>query len=76
MNPKLWLYPLAAGLVLSTAAPSFAATYYVAQNSKTKACRVTERKPNGSTMTQVGNDTYKTRADARAAMKNDSDCMK
>lgn len=76
MHAKLYAYPLVAGLVLALTAPSFAATYYVAQSSKTKHCLVTSRKPNGTTMMQVGSDTYTSKADARTAMKSASDCSK
>ena len=58
------------------ALPASAATYYVAQSSKTKHCMVTARKPNGTSMTQVGGDTYTTRKDATTAMKAASDCQK
>lgn len=76
MRARIHIYPLVTGLVLATAAPSFAATYYVAQSSKTKHCLVTSRKPNGTTMMQVGSDTYTSKADARTAMKSASDCSK
>lgn len=76
MRAKFCAYPLIAALALATAAPSVAATYYVAQSSKTKHCLVTGRKPNGTTMTQVGTDTYTSKAEARAAMKSASDCSK
>ncbi|HWF64752.1 MAG TPA: hypothetical protein VN685_09085 [Rhizomicrobium sp.] len=76
MRAKLSAYPLAAALVLAVATPSIAATYYVAQSSKTKHCLVTSRKPNGTTMMRVGSDTYASKADARTAMKSASDCSK
>ena len=76
MRAKLYGYPLAAALVLTMATPSVAATYYVAQSSKTKHCLVTSRKPNGTSMMQVGTETYNSKADARTAMKSASDCMK
>ena len=60
--------------MFAIAAPASAATYYVAQSAKTKHCVVTTKKPDGTTMTQVGSDTYTSRKDASAAMKTATGC--
>ena len=66
-------YLLAAALVASFAAPSFAATdYYVAQDAKTHKCSVVTTKPDGKTMMMIG--TYKSQADADAAEKAAKAC--
>ena len=63
-------------LMASLAVPASAATYYVAQNIKSKNCIVVTAKPKGKTLNQVGSNTYKTRRAAQAAMKAAPDCMK
>jgi hypothetical protein len=63
-------------LVASLAAPASAATYYVAQNIKSKTCLVVTAKPKGKTLNQVGTESYKSRKAAQAAMKAAPDCMK
>ena len=59
---------------IAMAAPASAATYYVAQSAKTKHCLVTTKKPNGTSMSQVGSSTYATKKDASDAMKSASKC--
>ncbi|HKD48998.1 MAG TPA: hypothetical protein VKB67_15025 [Rhizomicrobium sp.] len=60
---------------MAVAVPASAKTYYVVQDSRTKHCKVSARKPQGSSMIQVGSDTYTTAADAKTAMKAASDCQ-
>ena len=68
-------YLLAAALAAAFVAPAFAATeYYVAQDAKTHACSVTDKKPDGKTMTMVGKAGYETKAKAEAAMKAAPEC--
>ena len=67
-------FAFAALAALATALPASAATYYVVQDSRTKHCKVSARKPQGSTMVQVG-DTYTSSQDAKTAMKAASDCQ-
>ena len=54
-------YLLAAAVIATFAAPAFAATeYYVAQDAKTHACSVTDKKPDGKveTIAVKGTDSY------------------
>lgn len=68
-------YLIAAAVIATFAAPAFAATeYYVAQDAKTHACSVTDKKPDGKTMTMVGKKGYETKAAAEAAMKAAAEC--
>jgi hypothetical protein len=68
-------YLVTAALVVSFAAPAFAATeYYVAQNAKTKKCEVTTKKPDGKTWIEIGTSSYKTKADATKAEKAAAEC--
>ncbi len=68
------IFAFAALAAMATALPASAATYYVVQDSKTKHCKVSARKPQGSSMVQVG-DTYTSAEDAKTAMKAASDCQ-
>ena len=64
--------------VLAGSAPVFAATtatWYLAQNVKTKNCIVTPTKPNGTTYTMVGTDTFKTAAAGIKVMDAAADCL-
>ncbi len=66
---------VAAALTTALVAPAFAATtYYVEQNPTTHKCAVTSHKPDGKTFTQIGTDTYKTKADADKAMAAATAC--
>ena len=66
---------LAAAVIATFAASAFAATeYYVAQDAKTHACSVTDKKPDGKTMTMVGKAGYETKVKAEAAMKAAAEC--
>lgn len=67
-------YVIAALLVSGLASPAFAADFFVAQNATTHKCEVTPTKPNGKSMIQVSNESYKSRGDARKAMKDLSEC--
>jgi hypothetical protein len=65
-----------AGLVLAgLATPALAASsFYVAQNPSTHKCSVLATKPDGRSMIQVSASTYKSKSDARKAMKDLSEC--
>ncbi len=67
-------YVIAGLLVASFVTPAFAGTFYVAQSASTKKCSVTKTKPDGTKMTPMGSDTYKTKVEAMKAMKGMSDC--
>ncbi|WP_196503827.1 hypothetical protein [Aestuariivirga litoralis] len=66
---------IASGIVLGAlAAPTFAATtaatFYVAQDAKTHACSVTDKKPDGKMMMDAGTKTYASQANAQQALTN------
>jgi hypothetical protein len=66
---------LTAFVTPAAAAAMAATTWYVAMDAKSKKCSVTSKKPDGTKMTMVGTDTYKTKADATKAEKADTkDC--
>ena len=67
---------LFAGLAaMISAAPAFAATeFYVGQDAATKKCSVSDKKPDGTKVMMVGKTSFKTKAEAEAAMKADKDC--
>ncbi len=57
------------------AAPAVARNYYVVQNIKTQKCSVLPKKPKGKTVVLVkGSGVYKSRAEARAALKTFPAC--
>ena len=62
---------LACALAVGLASPSFAASYYVVQNTKTHKCAVAATKPSekSKTMVLVGDGTaYASKKEATAAM--------
>jgi len=63
----------AAIAVAATATPALA-DYWVVQDTASKRCHVVEEKPTGPTMKIVGDQVYRTRADAEAALKSDHAC--
>jgi hypothetical protein len=65
-----------AGLVpAGLATPALAASsFYVAQNPSTHKCSVIGTKPDGKSLIQVSASTYKSKSDARKAMKDLSEC--
>lgn len=67
-------YAIAILLITGLASPAFAADFFVAQNATTHKCAVTPTKPNGKSMIQVSNESYKNRGDAKKAMKDLSEC--
>jgi hypothetical protein len=64
---------LAVAILVGFTVPSFA-DFYVAQGAD-KKCQTTDQKPDGKTMMMVGTATYKTKADADAAMKTAKECQ-
>ena len=67
----------AAALVVSFAAPAFAADeFYVVQDVKTKKCTIVDKKPTESSMAIVSpsGTLYKTRAEAETGMKTVKVC--
>ena len=66
---------LASSLLLATfTIPSFAATaateFYVAQDAKTHACMVSDKKPDGKMMMDAGTKAYGSKSNAEQAMAN------
>jgi len=57
-------------LFVALSAPSFAATaeFYVAQDAKSHACMVSDKKPDGKMMMDAGNKSYASEANAKQAM--------
>jgi hypothetical protein len=67
----------AAVLVMLATAPALSATeYFVAQKASDKTCSVAKIKPDGKTVMMVGKTSYKTQAEATAAMKAATECKK
>lgn len=59
----------------AAAAPAAApAGFYVVQDAKTKKCAVSDAKPDGKTMMDVGTKVYDSKANAEKAMANLSAC--
>ena len=66
---------LIAGLLAAVlATPALAAQYYVAQNHSTHKCSIVSHKPNGTKLTLLGSDGFKTKSEARDAMRGMSEC--
>jgi hypothetical protein len=66
---------VAAVLVAALASPAAARNYYAVQNTKTHKCYVLPKKPKSKSVALVsGSGVYKTRADARAALKSFAAC--
>jgi hypothetical protein len=64
-----------AALALVIATPAFAAEYYIVQSASSKKCNVASKKPTSDKMTLVGDGTaYKSKKEARAAMKAADAC--
>jgi hypothetical protein len=59
---------MALAIVAATAAPAFAAEYYVVRGPD-KRCRVVETKPVDSTIVQVGPMAFVTREEAESKVK-------
>ncbi len=65
----------AAALALMIATPAFAAEYYIVQSSASKKCSVVSKKPTSDKMTLVGDGTaYKSKKEAKAALKTTDAC--
>jgi hypothetical protein len=72
-NMRLKLAVAALALVIAT--PAFAAEYYIVQSASSKKCSVASKKPTSDKMTLVGDGTaYKSKKEARAAMKAADAC--
>lgn len=67
-------YLIAAGMIAAFATPAFADTFYVVMDMSAKKCTVSNTKPDGTKMTQMGGSTYTSKADADKAMKGMNEC--
>ncbi len=70
---------LIAGLLVAVlATPALAAAqyaqYYVAQNNSTHKCSVVSHKPDGIKLTLLGSGGFKSKSQARDALKGMSEC--
>ena len=66
---------IACVLVTGLASPAWARHYYVVQNTKTLKCSVLPKKPKGKTVIVVsGGAAYKSRSEARAALRAVGGC--
>jgi hypothetical protein len=66
---------LACLVVIGLASPAFARKYYIVQNTKTLKCSVLPKKPKGKTVVLVsGSTSYKTRNEARSALRSAAPC--
>jgi hypothetical protein len=66
---------LAATLLLSFAAPTFAEDYYVVRDTTTKKCTIVDKKPTTTTTVVVGSGAFKTRTEAEPGMKTEKVCV-
>jgi hypothetical protein len=68
-------FVLACLVIIGLASPAFARKYYIVQNTKTLKCSVLPKKPKGKTVVLVsGSTSYKTRNEARAALRTAAPC--
>jgi len=67
LQPFGWLLSLAAvGLVVLVADPALA-EFYVAQDTATKKCTITDVKPDGQKFIMIGTSSYSTKVAAKEA---------
>ena len=71
---------LASSLILAAfSIPTFAATaaaeFYVAQDAKTHACMVSDKKPDGKSMMDAGTKAYASKSNAEQAMAKLKACV-
>ena len=71
---------LASSLILAAfSIPTFAATaaaeFYVAQDAKTHACMVSDKKPDGKSMMDAGTKAYASKSNAEQAMAKLKTCV-
>jgi len=66
---------IASALVAIFSIPAFAATeYWVAKDAATKKGGVVTKEPDGTELTDAGNKTYTSKADAEKALKELAAC--
>ena len=67
-------YLIAGLLVAGFVTPALAAEYYVAQNASTHKCSIVTKKPDGTTLTMLGTDDFKSKSEAHSAMRGMTEC--
>lgn len=72
------LFSVFLGLLIVAGAPAVAKekAFFLAQDAKTKKCKVVTTKPDGGSLIMVGASSYPTKKDARAAAKDTEACAK
>ena len=60
---------IAVALLLAVSSPALAAEFYVAKDTSTQVCEITEKKPDGTKLVMVGTKAYATKDEAKAARK-------
>jgi hypothetical protein len=67
---------LAAALLALQITPTIASEFYVAHNVSTKKCKVVDVKPDGEKWVMVGNTSYASLSEAKAAKRQATECPK
>ena len=66
----------AAFLALALTSPASAAEFFVAKDTAANKCKIVETKPDGKTLVMVGESSYPTKEEAKAAKKKAAECDK
>jgi predicted glutamine amidotransferase len=71
-------FPILVGLLILAGGPAVAKekAFFLAQDVKTKKCKVVTTKPDGAGLVMIGDSSYSTKKDAKAAAKNADECSK
>jgi hypothetical protein len=64
----------AVGIVFAFSTTAFAAEYYVSQDTASKKCSISKKKPDGKTTLMIGTGSYQTRDEAKAARRASAEC--
>ena len=68
-------YLIAGLLVAGFVTPALATSeYYVAQSASTHKCSVVSKKPDGTKLTMLGTDGFKSKSEAHSAMMGMTEC--
>jgi len=68
-------YIIAGLLVAGLVTPALAARgYFVAQDSTTHKCSIVAKRPEGKNLTMLGSEGFKTKSEARNALKGMGEC--
>lgn len=67
---QLRMFVVSLAIIVATATPVLAAEYWVSQKpAANKKCKVVNTKPDGTTYVVIGEKSYPTKAEAKAAMQ-------